>query len=245
MSAARQRMATMDRNLLIGWVTALTLASSAAVIAGRLQPRPLAWPAVPVVSHRAARSDTILLVRVPPPQVPALPVPPQVKPQPHQVGRARQPVRVRPASMIAQERPQPEQPIAVDQAQGQVTVDATSAAAANAGQGGPQTPAAAGPQAAVAEPEDVDSPPTPLTQPPPAYPDWARQSGATALVVARFVVTAAGTVEALQIQVVRGDARFAGSAAAAVRTWTFEPARRNGVAVAVRVEQQLVFELDD
>ena len=66
---------------------------------------------------------------------------------------------------------------------------------------------------------------------PMANPEWVR-SGRRRAATIEAVINTAGRVEA--VWYVSGDRPWAEAVAAAVRDWTFEPARRNGEPVAVR-----------
>ncbi len=85
----------------------------------------------------------------------------------------------------------------------------------------------------------------PVAQPWPQYPDWARRSGQTAVLVLRYVVGADGRVRDLQIRTVRGDPRLSEPVRQTVPQWRFKPALRAGRPVAVRVEQEWQFDLED
>jgi protein TonB len=81
--------------------------------------------------------------------------------------------------------------------------------------------------------EDV-TPPHPIAgQPnqPPAYPAEAKAAGIEGTVVVRFVVTEKG--EVAQVQVVSGPPELIAVCLAAVKTWRFTPAIREGEPVAV------------
>ncbi len=97
----------------------------------------------------------------------------------------------------------------------------------------------------VFEMAEVDVPPRPLVQIPPAYPPGARRSGVEGAVVLEFVVTESGLVE--EVRVVESDpgTTFVTASKAAVARWRFEPARFRGDPVAVRVTIPLEFKLGD
>ncbi len=77
------------------------------------------------------------------------------------------------------------------------------------------------------------SPPEPAPEnAQPEFPEEARAAGKEGVVVLKFVVTVAGTVE--QIQVLKGEPPFVDAAVAAVRTWRFRrPAMLDGSPVPV------------
>ncbi len=65
--------------------------------------------------------------------------------------------------------------------------------------------------------------PTPHSRPHPAYPAAARSAGIEGVVVVRYVITEAGATAA--VKAVRGPAELLAACEAAVRSWTFTPAR--------------------
>jgi protein TonB len=94
---------------------------------------------------------------------------------------------------------------------------------------------------AIALPEDA-SPPVPAkTNETPAYPQEARNSGQTGTVVLKVVVLADGSVG--DVQVMRGDEPFVSAAIAAVKKWTYEPARHQGQPITVYRIIQIPFKL--
>ncbi len=110
----------------------------------------------------------------------------------------------------------------------------------------PQTSGPAGtplPLDAVYSADAVDTQPEALEQPSPQYPDWARAASETAVVLARFVITAQGGVADAQIRVTEGDPRFAAPVRTALGRWRFRPAAKAGLPVAVRAEQEFRFDL--
>jgi protein TonB len=92
--------------------------------------------------------------------------------------------------------------------------------------------------------ESVDSLPRPVSRKPPAYPARARQRGVQGHVTLKIKVSEDGAVE--QVRVVDADPKgvFEQVAIAAVRQWTFEPARYKGSPVAVAVSQKIPFRLN-
>ena len=91
---------------------------------------------------------------------------------------------------------------------------------------------------------EVDTPPRALVQAPPLYPPGARQRGLEGEVLLRFVVTAEGRVEDVEVVDARPGTVFVSAARAAVERWRFEAAQRDGRAVAVRVELPVEFRLE-
>ncbi len=91
---------------------------------------------------------------------------------------------------------------------------------------------------------DVDTPPRATVQVPPQYPPGARQRGLEGEVLLRFVVTADGKVEDVEVADARPGTVFVSAARAAVERWGFEAAQRDGQPVAVRVEVPVEFRLE-
>ncbi|HYE95389.1 MAG TPA: energy transducer TonB, partial [Rubricoccaceae bacterium] len=84
---------------------------------------------------------------------------------------------------------------------------------------------------------------TPINQPQPEYPDFARRAGVEGQVIVRAWVTAEGAVR--EVQLLRGVHGLLDQAALdAVRRWTFSPARQNNRAVAVWVAVPITFRLN-
>lgn len=85
----------------------------------------------------------------------------------------------------------------------------------------------------------------PTRQPPPAYPAAARRRGLEGRVMLRVRINAAGDVENIDVAEGSGVSALDEAAIAAVRRWSFQPARRLGVAVAAMVDVPVRFRLDD
>jgi protein TonB len=66
----------------------------------------------------------------------------------------------------------------------------------------------------------------------PRYPESARRRGIEGTVLLKMRITAQGRVENVQVVRSAGYPDLDESAMEAVRRWRFEPARRNGAAVA-------------
>jgi protein TonB len=77
----------------------------------------------------------------------------------------------------------------------------------------------------------------------PQYPEAARREGAEGVVTLRFEVLANGKVGTVQVQRSAGRDDLDRAAIEAVKTWLFEPARREKEAVAVWVTLPVRFEL--
>ena len=110
----------------------------------------------------------------------------------------------------------------------------------------------AGPRPAVLEPEDPASPfqgdhvyvdelPEALVKVPPVYPDAARETGVSGLVMVRAMVGKQG--EITDAAVVYGPPMLLDAALDAVRRWTFKPALSKGEPVAVWVATPVKFSL--
>lgn len=77
-------------------------------------------------------------------------------------------------------------------------------------------------------PPKVDRFPSKISGPPPRYPRWARRDDLEAVVTLRFIVTAEGTVQDINIHDIEGVERFGEEAIRAVSQWRFSPAVRAG-----------------
>lgn len=94
---------------------------------------------------------------------------------------------------------------------------------------------------AGALPENA-SPPVPLNANVlPAYPEEARATGKTGVVVLKVVVLPDGSVG--EVKAIRGEEPFVSAAIAAVRKWKYEPARLDGQAITVYRIVQIPFKL--
>jgi protein TonB len=78
----------------------------------------------------------------------------------------------------------------------------------------------------------------------PLYPEFARQRGIEGTVLLKVRVTAQGRVETVQVERSAGHPSLDHSATEAVQRWRFEPARQNGVPVAVWVLIPVDFRLE-
>ena len=88
----------------------------------------------------------------------------------------------------------------------------------------------------------VDYLPSLLSGDPPSYPWWAKRSGLVGQVQLRFVVSALGHVQDIEVLHTEGDTRFGPHAVRKVNTWRFDPARKDGRAVAYRCFQTIHFQ---
>ncbi len=239
--------ATMDRNLLVGTLVALTLAALLALAVRSLPVHVFRLP-VPVAAPRASSAwaeprDIDWRPRAAP--AAAAPVPAAVAQALEAPGksRARAPA---PAGLTVPAGARGA--VAVPVAAAGEAVAAPAAVAAGAG-GAPAAavagPAATGAADAVYGPGDVDVPPAPLAFAQPRFPAAAEQLGLAADVLVSFVVDIDGHVSQIDARCAACDASFLRAARAAARTWRFTPARLHGQPVRVRVEQPLHFELDE
>lgn len=105
-------------------------------------------------------------------------------------------------------------------------------------------PAMAAPIGSVEQPisaPKVDRLPSKITGPLPRYPQWARRDNLEAMVILRFIVTAEGTVEDININEIEGDERFGREAIQAISQWRFSPAIRAGKSVPCWCFQKINF----
>lgn len=101
--------------------------------------------------------------------------------------------------------------------------------------------AAPAPVAATAPPNEVTIPPKILKVIKPVYPPFALRARIRGIVLLRVTVSERG--QPLDVQVLKGVAGgLTESAVAAVRTWQFEPATRNGVPVRDTITIPIPFE---
>ncbi len=86
------------------------------------------------------------------------------------------------------------------------------------------------------------APPTPLSMPNPEYTDKARKKKLNGTVLVAMIVTPEGAVRDPKVTKSL-DKDLDKQALAAVRTWKFEPATRDGKPVAVHVKAEVDFRL--
>jgi len=106
----------------------------------------------------------------------------------------------------------------------------------------PKTAAQVGSVQKPASTSKVDRLPSKIAGPPPRYPLWARRSHLQAVVTLRFIVTADGTVEDVNIHEIEGDERFGAEAIRAISQWRFSPASRDGKPIPCWCFQKISFE---
>jgi len=94
---------------------------------------------------------------------------------------------------------------------------------------------------AIALPEDATPPMPDRTNQIPPYPQEARASGRTGLVILKVVILADGSVG--DVQVMRGDEPFVSAALQTVKHWKYEPARFKGQPITVYRIIQIPFKL--
>ncbi|MBK8479158.1 MAG: energy transducer TonB [Opitutaceae bacterium] len=89
---------------------------------------------------------------------------------------------------------------------------------------------------------ELDQPPVILAQPLPQYPPALLRTGASGEALVCFVVSLEGTVRAARVTLTTHP-EFAVPALQAVARWKFRPGRKDGRAVATRVEVPIAFEV--
>lgn len=87
----------------------------------------------------------------------------------------------------------------------------------------------------------VDRLPAKIGGPLPRYPQWARRRNLEAVVTVRFIVTAEGTVEDVNIHEINGDERFGAEAIKSISQWRFSPAIKNGKPIPCWCFQKVSF----
>jgi protein TonB len=90
----------------------------------------------------------------------------------------------------------------------------------------------------------VDQPPLPLAQLRPIYPVRARMARVTGAVEVEFTVNPDGSTVNPRVLSAAPAGIFDAAALRAVERWRFKPARKDGKPVAVRVRQNIRFELE-
>lgn len=90
----------------------------------------------------------------------------------------------------------------------------------------------------------VDVNPVPIKTPPPRYPDEMKRAGIAGVVAVSIVIDEKGEVISAKVAKSSNPA-FEPPALDAVKKWKFKPARKDGVAVKIRVTIPLRFDLED
>lgn len=75
----------------------------------------------------------------------------------------------------------------------------------------------------------------------PPYPKRAERNGWEGMVLLNLLINANGEVEKVEIAKTSGYELLDQQARASVGAWRFKPARRNGIAIAVSVQQPIIF----
>jgi TonB family protein len=88
------------------------------------------------------------------------------------------------------------------------------------------------------------TPPRPLANLPPVYPEQAVAARWQGVTLLRVHVVADGAAADVEVLSSSGHAVLDAAAVRAVRTWRFEPARHNGRPVAAAVRLPVRFQLD-
>jgi protein TonB len=99
------------------------------------------------------------------------------------------------------------------------------------------------PRASAGAPETFDSDADYSRNPPPRYPPASRHFGEEGRVLVSVLVLADGTVKEAFVETSSGHPRLDLAALESVRQWTFVPATRGGIAIAVRIRVPLDFVL--
>ena len=195
------------------------------------------------------------IVRVEPPP----PAPPEKLKMPRQITQPSRVVRSAPTPQTLMQDPTPRTERAPDPAAAspERRYMASAEVPGPAGDGGLLLPSAeipgarsgrasAGTDVARGGGEGVTSFARPLGgyQTTPHYPEAARREGVEGTVTLRFEVLASGKVGTVQVQRSAGRPDMDRAAVEAIKTWLFEPARREKEAVAVWVTLPVRFELN-
>jgi protein TonB len=184
----------------------------------------------------------------PPPKRISAPTPPPTMAEPVPVAAPAPPAPAAAAMVAPKELPKtaaPESDTAMQAIAVAVggTGDGSGAAVGTPGDDESPAPvvASAGTNGPVNLPEDADPPEPSEDNVAPEYPEAARATGLEARVVLKIVVERDGHVG--RVQVLKGEEPFVSAALAAVKSWTYEPARLDGEAIAVFKIVDLKFKL--
>jgi protein TonB len=86
-------------------------------------------------------------------------------------------------------------------------------------------------------------PPVPVRTVPPKFPEEMRRSGSAGLVTVNCLIDEKGNVTETKVVKASNDA-FAEPALEALKKWKFKPAKKEGAAVAIRVNIPVQFTVD-
>ncbi len=90
----------------------------------------------------------------------------------------------------------------------------------------------------------ADEAPIPVRQSPFTYPRAAKNAGIEGIIEIKYIITREGDVDAIQI-IDTPHASFRDPVIETLSKWKFQPARMNGVPVAIRAHQTITFTLDN
>ena len=91
--------------------------------------------------------------------------------------------------------------------------------------------------------DEVDQPPTPVSNPAPPYPRRLLRRGKQGEVTVRMLVDAAGKVKKLEIVSVKGSPAFRGAVEKTVKSWRFRPGKHRGRKVSVWARKTIHFKV--
>jgi protein TonB len=91
---------------------------------------------------------------------------------------------------------------------------------------------------------DDTEPPVPVRTVPPEYPGALKRSGVSGIVTVNCLIDEKGDVQEITLEKASEDA-FIQPALEAVRKWKFKPAKKGGVAVAIRVSIPVRFRITE
>lgn len=215
----------------------------AAVVGLGFDPPPVDAEPHVVVELVAVAAPVPVAAPEPPAPMPPAPPTPATKPAPPRplpkvLPKAAAPVKSAPPKVSEPAPATPSIPDAVAEAPAADTADTSGRPATDA----PPTAHAAALQQAYSPPVGRAGY---LSNPRPAYPMLARKRGWEGMVTLLVEVAADGHPVSVEIKRSSGHSVLDNCAAAAVRQWQFQPARRGGTAVAASVEVPIRFDLQE
>jgi protein TonB len=92
--------------------------------------------------------------------------------------------------------------------------------------------------------DDPVEPPVPVRTVPPKFPTELRREGVGGVVTVNFLIDEKGSVQDPKVEKTSNDA-FNNPALEALKKWKFKPAKKAGVAVALRVSLPIQFSISD